>query len=251
MRTVTQADFDALSSRPEPALMPEFIGLGDLRTLDVEVAAALSRLKKSAAGIEADSAALDPGLRPEVRGERIRKIKERRHDEMASAVEKIVAGKDAATSQEHFWMKNTYLLRVRFDPDPVKDATIRGAWLHRLEKLSSGMLLELARYAAAKRDPALISALVEEMTDRTDVPAGNKRASLVMLSTVPLPCDEAAEIFERLKLASMECLAIFDNRTGSGTRKIAIGLQKNRTREIHADPDAELPHVSELTGQLP
>ena len=229
---ISMSDWEAIQTPAKPQRL-EYVPLQGLRDLDLAAARALQRLKKASASIESDIAKLDPGLRADVKLQRVESIKQKYVDQIVAAMGIIGNGRKVAEAQEVFWQRGAWLLRARFSDDAAADAQIRSMWITRLGKLSPVMLIETSRFAAAKNDLPLASALLDEFHARTDVPQGEKRKAMQWLSEIPCAADEAVEIFERLKLYAVECLELTStDRTGLGVRKIAIALQAKRTRQI-------------------
>lgn len=233
---VTQADIDDLSSKKTAALPLEFLGLGELRQLDIDTAGALIGLQETIQKQQKKIDALDSGLRAEIKSQRIAAIKADHAEKLEFYAAKIAEGDRVAKEQFVFWERPTYLLRVKFsdsDPDGVKDAQIRMAWMTRLPRLHHGALLAIARFAVAKRDLPVAAVLTEEVNFRTDLPRPLQTEILTMLGTIPAPCDEAAAIFGRLRLRQAQAVAAATgDRTGLGVASITAGLMAMNVKPL-------------------
>ena len=108
-------------------------------------------------------------------------------------------------------------------------------------------LVETARYASAKADLPLASALVEEFNSRNTIPRGERAKAFQLLSLIPCAADEAFEIFGRIRLYALEALSLMGgDRTGFGAKKIAVGLQSVKVKQIYdtsVDPEGDTPEA--------
>ncbi len=204
-----------------------------LRAALASARAAGAAIQRVGIAADVDLAAIDPQLRESVGAARRAAVRAERSKEAEAILDRAVSeiagareGADALTDAR------AHRRRATFDPQPATDATIRAAWIARLDRVSVPDLVDFASIAIETRSVALASATEEELLRREPLgsPADRSAASEAhrrIDTMVPPAVAEARALLVDLDVIERtlrEQARVIAGGVASGASEIAIGL---------------------------
>ena len=189
--------------------MPENATKADLDWTDIPLAApvelshladlhrvmqgAHDRLIQLANHVSAQLKAIGNDLEPDNIRQREREIRQAANDKAVSIVNDMRVAAATIKLQKRNFTPAALCRRARFDPDPVRDAIIRGTWIAHLSKVSEQDLIDFAldAKAAGSAGLALAHQVLLEARSRSDLQPGT--AQTIQCTVESIIAHEVAE----------------------------------------------------------
>jgi len=139
--------------------------------------------------LQVKTSKIDQQLKTHIISERTMSLRREYQPLIDAHMDTIRKAAATANEQRKFWNPRSVRARASFDDDTAKDATIRLAWIKRLEKAHHVFMEEMAAFAVATNSLALAHTIETELDARegqlNECTKGERQAAMRLINSIP------------------------------------------------------------------
>jgi len=145
---------------------------------------------------------IDQQLKTHIISERTMSLRREYQPLIDAHMDTIRKAAATANEQRKFWSPRSVRARSSFDDDTAKDATIRLAWIARIEKTDHAFLEESAAFALATNSLALGHTIEVEINARTgkdnECTRPEREAAMRLINSIPNASVQVLQIIDQI-----------------------------------------------------